>query len=383
MSRKPYVPQVSWPTLEKALIAIRKAEASGEELERDDLAAAIGFGPREASYAMHGLTFLGWTSARPNSSPSKPAESSKNAFERISLWPARLSDAGRRAADSEQRRRADALDLLYSWQPTLSLEKGRTDEAVAALTLPVEQGGEGLSHNTALRRAQSLFNWLVALDVIQKNSDESESVEREEKRTRARAERAAALLRRKENAAVQASLPAMEAAFGADISERIFSGDLPVESLPPGADEERLSMARDGHRAYAERLRAERGGRCQVSRSSLGLRASHIKPWSKSSPFEKTDVANGLLLNETWDMLFDGGWVSFDADGKIIISPLLSEEERSIRRISGDERLSSPPSADTAVYLDWHARNILRAEPDARSDLGTEGEPENRRQSLP
>lgn len=49
------------------------------------------------------------------------------------------------------------------------------------------------------------------------------------------------------------------------------------------------------------------------------LKASHIKPWSKSTNQERLDVFNGLLLAPNIDAAFDIGYVSFDEKGKIII----------------------------------------------------------------
>ena len=54
------------------------------------------------------------------------------------------------------------------------------------------------------------------------------------------------------------------------------------------------------------------------------LIASHIKPWSKSSDFEKLDGCNGLLLSPHVDRLFDRGLISFDDDGTVLRSNLVA-----------------------------------------------------------
>lgn len=54
------------------------------------------------------------------------------------------------------------------------------------------------------------------------------------------------------------------------------------------------------------------------------LVASHIKPWSKSTSWERLDLYNGLLLTPNLDKAFDCGDISFDDTGKIIISDKLS-----------------------------------------------------------
>jgi len=55
------------------------------------------------------------------------------------------------------------------------------------------------------------------------------------------------------------------------------------------------------------------------------LRASHIKPWRDSSNAERLDLYNGLLLLPNLDACFDLGLISFDDDGKILMSSELSE----------------------------------------------------------
>ena len=57
------------------------------------------------------------------------------------------------------------------------------------------------------------------------------------------------------------------------------------------------------------------------------LKASHIKAWAISSPIERLDPFNGLLLNPDLDALFDSGLITFGDDGLLIISPILSDQD--------------------------------------------------------
>lgn len=50
------------------------------------------------------------------------------------------------------------------------------------------------------------------------------------------------------------------------------------------------------------------------------LIASHIKPYSECSVEEMYDFNNGLLLTPLYDKLFDSLLISFNQDGKILIS---------------------------------------------------------------
>ncbi|MBP7700521.1 HNH endonuclease [Candidatus Woesebacteria bacterium] len=56
------------------------------------------------------------------------------------------------------------------------------------------------------------------------------------------------------------------------------------------------------------------------------LIASHIKPFILSTKDEAYNPNNGLLLSKNLDGLFDHGLISFDNDGKIIISKRLDSE---------------------------------------------------------
>lgn len=53
------------------------------------------------------------------------------------------------------------------------------------------------------------------------------------------------------------------------------------------------------------------------------LVASHIKPWRDSNNQERLDQFNGLLLLPNLDKVFDLGYITFTASGRIMISKML------------------------------------------------------------
>src|SRR5690606_32501626 len=55
------------------------------------------------------------------------------------------------------------------------------------------------------------------------------------------------------------------------------------------------------------------------------LVASHIKPWKDANDQERTDPYNGLLLCPSHNAAFDGGYITFQNDGSIEISPFISQ----------------------------------------------------------
>lgn len=52
------------------------------------------------------------------------------------------------------------------------------------------------------------------------------------------------------------------------------------------------------------------------------LRASHCKPWRDSTNDERLSGENGLLLTPDADHLFDRGFLSFDDNGDVLVSPV-------------------------------------------------------------
>ena len=54
------------------------------------------------------------------------------------------------------------------------------------------------------------------------------------------------------------------------------------------------------------------------------LVASHIKPWAKCSDKEKIDPNNGFMFTPTYDKLFDRGFISFDDNKRMLVSPWIS-----------------------------------------------------------
>ena len=91
------------------------------------------------------------------------------------------------------------------------------------------------------------------------------------------------------------------------------------------------------------------------------LRASHIKPWSKSELTERLSLYNGLLLSPNLDACFDLGFISFDDSGKIIVSKELNEEDMKALGINKDMKLSKI-DPEHRKYLVYHRENIFKKE---------------------
>jgi hypothetical protein len=85
---------------------------------------------------------------------------------------------------------------------------------------------------------------------------------------------------------------------------------------------EALILARRGQGQYRKQL-VEMWNGCSITGSGPVeiLRASHIKPWHACSSYEeRLDKYNGLLLLPNLDALFDRALITFDEDGRIVVS---------------------------------------------------------------
>ena len=120
-----------------------------------------------------------------------------------------------------------------------------------------------------------------------------------------------------------------------EIWEHHIENELDRDTTIPNTDRQALITARRGQGIFKERVMLiER--RCRVTGvdNSAHLRASHCKPWRDSSNAERLDGENGLLLTPSIDHLFDRGFISFQRDGGLIISPVahrLSLERMGVR----------------------------------------------------
>jgi len=124
---------------------------------------------------------------------------------------------------------------------------------------------------------------------------------------------------------------------------------------------ETLINARVGQGEFRSRILRLWGHRCAVTGATTidAIRASHIKPWCKSTNKERLDPRNGLPLIANLDALFDAGLISFDKSGVMMISDRVSGSERTIFGLHR-RRLTLPPSVETAKYLAYHRKHVFQ-----------------------
>ena len=134
-----------------------------------------------------------------------------------------------------------------------------------------------------------------------------------------------------------------------------------LDLLPDGSrgtEVERLVRQRVGQKAYRDAMLEYWGDTCSVTGLSIkaALRASHAKPWVDcENDHERLDVFNGFLLSANLDALFDRFLISFDNAGEVIVSPVLSGQDRSL--LSLDKPLGLRWIAKEHLpYLKYHRR---------------------------
>jgi hypothetical protein len=103
-------------------------------------------------------------------------------------------------------------------------------------------------------------------------------------------------------------------------------------------------------------LLASWGGQCSVTECSVEavLRASHIKPWRSSDNQERRNPENGLLLIANLDALFDKFLITFDDDGRMLVSDRIEAGFYGQLGLSRPLRRSPTPAQQS--FLEHHRR---------------------------
>lgn len=90
------------------------------------------------------------------------------------------------------------------------------------------------------------------------------------------------------------------------------------------------------------------------------LIASHIKPWVESNNFEKTDSKNGFMFTPTYDKLFDRGFISFENDGTMLVSPWISPMNQKRLNIFNGKKIKMLPTEGREAYLFYHRECVFK-----------------------
>ncbi|MGQ0514326.1 HNH endonuclease, partial [Bacillus sp. D-CC] len=73
---------------------------------------------------------------------------------------------------------------------------------------------------------------------------------------------------------------------------------------------------------------------------------------------ERIDFYNGLLLCPAHNAAFDGGYITFDNTGTIVISNLLNKQNMELLKLNENTKILL--ESNHLYYMDWHINNVFK-----------------------
>jgi hypothetical protein len=130
----------------------------------------------------------------------------------------------------------------------------------------------------------------------------------------------------------------------------------------PQTEKEQVIMARRGQGIFRHNVqRLERFCRVTKVERPEHLRASHCKPWRDcTTNEERLNGENGLLLTPSIDHLFDRGFISFENDGELLVSPVAHATSLNRMGVITTERIKVGAfSEGQRQFLDYHREYVF------------------------
>ena len=146
-----------------------------------------------------------------------------------------------------------------------------------------------------------------------------------------------------------------------DYWERKLEQELVDDPTVRETERQAIIRARNGQGLFRERV-SKIESRCRITgvENPVHLVASHCKPWRDSTNEERLNGENGLLLTPSIDHLFDRGFIGFEDNGKLIISPVAHQP--SLQRMGIDTTKVVNVGGFTSgqrQFLDFHRNALL------------------------
>ena len=129
----------------------------------------------------------------------------------------------------------------------------------------------------------------------------------------------------------------------------------------PQTEKSALVQARRGQGLFKQRVsRIEMHCRITGVNNPTHLIASHCKPWRDSEDVERLDGENGLLLTPSIDHLFDRGFISFEDNGDLLVSPVAHRVSLQRMGVRTEELVNVGGFTEgQRHYLDFHRSSIF------------------------
>jgi len=146
-----------------------------------------------------------------------------------------------------------------------------------------------------------------------------------------------------------------------DTWERKIEQQVADDVSIPETDRLAIVRARKGQGLFKERV-AKIESKCRITgvENLVHLVASHCKPWRDATNEERLNGENGLLLTPSIDHLFDRGFIGFENNGALIISPVAHRP--SLERMGIETTNAVNVGVFTSgqkQFLDFHRNSVL------------------------
>ena len=129
----------------------------------------------------------------------------------------------------------------------------------------------------------------------------------------------------------------------------------------PDTDRVAIVRARIGQGLFKERVGMIES-KCRITgvENPVHLVASHCKPWRDSTNEERLNGENGLLLTPSIDHLFDRGFIGFENNGALIISPVAHRPSLQLMGIDTTKVVNVGVfTSGQKQFLDFHRSAVL------------------------
>ena len=129
----------------------------------------------------------------------------------------------------------------------------------------------------------------------------------------------------------------------------------------PETTREAVVLARRGQGLFKQRvMQIEHACRITGVTREEHLRASHCKPWRDANNDERLDGENGLLLTPNADHLFDRGFIGFEDNGDVLISPVAHMDSLARMGLNTSRVFNVGGfSQGQRRYLEFHRESVL------------------------
>jgi len=133
------------------------------------------------------------------------------------------------------------------------------------------------------------------------------------------------------------------------------------EAALPETTRQAIVLARRGQGLFKQRvMQIERACRITGVSREEHLRASHCKPWRDANNEERLDGENGLLLTPNADHLFDRGFIGFEDNGDVLLSPVAHKDSLARMGLASSNKTNVGGfSEGQRRYLEFHRENVL------------------------